>query len=119
MKIIGIVGSRRRDFLGDFRALLMKFSEIYEPGDTIVSSGCPKGGDRFAEKIASDNNVPIKIYYPEWDKHGKSAGFVRNGLIAEDADILLALCADDRTGGTEDTIKKFRKSKPKGVVFIV
>jgi hypothetical protein len=34
MKIIGIIGSRRRDTTADFDAILQKFHQIYEEGDT-------------------------------------------------------------------------------------
>ena len=107
MKVIGIVGSRRRSTVDDYFLTLDKFREVYEAGDHIVSGGCPQGADRFAELIAKQRQVPIKIYYAEWDRLGKRAGFARNGSIARDANVLIACVAEDRTGGTEDTIKKF------------
>ena len=109
MKIIGIVGSRRRDSKEDFEQCLEVFFSIYKDGDEIVSGGCPKGGDNFAEIIAKKHQVPIKIYYAQWDKLGKRAGFARNGDIAKNADVLIALVSADRKGGTEDTIKKAEK----------
>lgn len=109
MKKIGIVGSRRRDSQGDFLKVARKFAELYESGDWIVSGGCPKGGDMFAEKIAKSIGVPILIFYPAWEKYGRSAAFVRNADIAEHSDELIACVAADRKGGTEDTIKKFVK----------
>lgn len=118
-KVIGIIGSRRRHTHVDYFPTLDKFREIYEDGDEIVSGGCPQGGDYFAEKIAKDQQVPIKIYYAQWNKLGRSAGFARNGDIARDADVLIAVVATDRTGGTEDTIKKFQKLHPSGVVHLV
>ena len=111
MKTIGIIGSRRRDNLGDYVKIKKKFFEIYKKGDTICSGGCPKGGDKFAELIAKDHNVPIKIHKAEWDKHGKGAGFIRNTYIANDSDVLIACVANDRKGGTEDTIRKFLSSE--------
>ena len=119
MKTIGIIGTRRRNTHVDYFATLDKFREVYEDGDQIVSGGCPQGGDYFAEKIAKDQQVPIKIYYAQWKKLGRSAGFARNGDIARDADILIAVVAADRTGGTEDSIKKFEKFHPSGVVHLV
>jgi hypothetical protein len=107
MKKIGIIGSRRRNSGIDQKAVREKFFEIYEDGDQIVSGGCPKGGDRFAEKIAKDNGIPILIFYPNWKKFGKGAGFMRNTSIAEESDIIIACVAEDRKGGTEDTLKKF------------
>jgi len=109
MKTIGIVGSRRRNRVSDMIAVESAFLELYEVGNEIVSGGCEKGGDHFAEIIAKRYQIPIKIYYAQWNKLGKSAGFQRNGLIARDADILIACVAEDRTGGTEDTIRKYTK----------
>jgi hypothetical protein len=109
MKTIGIVGSRRRDSEADYEATLQIFLDHYEPGDELVSGGCPKGGDRFAEVIAKKCQVPIKIYYAQWNKLGRGAGFARNTNIAEDADVLIAVVASDRKGGTEDTVKKAKK----------
>jgi hypothetical protein len=106
-KVIGIIGSRRRNTLRDYDAVREKFLELYEDGDRIVSGGCPQGGDRFAEQLAIEFQVPIMIYYARWKKLGKAAGFIRNVDIANEADILIACVAEDRTGGTEDTIKKF------------
>jgi len=109
LKTIGIVGSRRRNTASDFKIVGYAFGKVYNPGDTIVSGGCPRGADNFAEEIAWTFNIPIKIHKADWQKYGKGAGFIRNTYIAEDADILIACVAQDRKGGTEDTIRKFKK----------
>jgi len=118
MKIIGIIGTRRRDSLDDLLAVKTAFLKIYKEGDEIVSGGCPQGGDRFAEFLAKTQQVAIKIYYAEWGRYGKSAGFQRNSLIAADADVLIACVAPNRTGGTEDTIEKFKKLGKTEVVIV-
>ena len=105
-KWIGIVGSRNRDSQKDFTQCERIFLSIWNEGDYIVSGGCPRGGDRFAEVIAKKYGIPIMIYYPNWNKYGKSAGFKRNGLISHRADVLIAVVREDRQGGTEDTIRK-------------
>lgn len=107
-KVIGIVGSRRRDSQGDFLLCERAFSHIYKAGDRIVSGGCPEGGDRFAEEISRRYGCQITIHRPDW-KLGKFAGFLRNTDIARDCTILIAVVADDRTGSTEDTVKKVQK----------
>lgn len=106
-KVIGIVGSRRRNSFRDFGKVLGAFDRIYQEGDRIVSGGCPQGGDRFAEEIAALRQVPILIHPARWREEGRSAGFNRNTYIARDADVLIACVAEDRKGGTEDTIHKF------------
>lgn len=116
MTKIGIVGSRRRDTEEDFEQCKKIFLSIYKEGDEIVSGGCPRGGDRFAEILAKKYGIPIKIYFPNWEKHGKAAGFVRNTCVAEDSDILIAVAAPDRKGGTENTIHKAEKMGKKIVL---
>jgi hypothetical protein len=117
MKKIGIIGSRRRDCENAYNACYRAFLNIYKEGDEIVSGGCPKGGDRFAEIIAKKLGIPIKIYYPNWNEHGKAAGFVRNTDIANESNVILAVVAEDRTGGTEDTINKAEKMSKE--IFLV
>jgi len=111
MKKIGIIGSRRRDAGIDQKATREKFFEVYEDGDWIVSGGCPKGGDRFAEVIAKKHGIPILIFYPNWEKYKRGAGIVRNTDIAFHSDVLIACVAKDRKGGTENTIKSFLTNK--------
>lgn len=106
MKIIGIIGSRRRNSPEDFAQCEKAFLAIYKDGDEIVSGGCWAGGDKFAEILAKKYQVPIKIYYAQWRKLGKIAGFTRNTNIADDCHVLIALVSPDRTGGAEDTIRK-------------
>lgn len=119
MKKIGIVGSRRRDSKEDFKLCEETFLSIYEDGDEIVSGGCPRGADNFAEILAKKHQVPIKIYYAQWDKLGKRAGFARNGDIAQDADVLIAMVSSDRKGGTEDTAKKFLKKSSESNLHLI
>lgn len=134
MKIIGIIGSRRRDSSEDLSLIIDKLKEVIEPGDCFISGGCPKGGDKFAEDIANSLRMGIVVIHEgflpdkyssnilfihpaDWDKYGKRAGFIRNTYIARDADILIALVSEDRTGGTEDTIKKFEKRNKKAIII--
>lgn len=105
-KVIGIVGSRSRDTAEDYQKCVCQFKNVYKIGDRLVSGGCPKGGDRFAEAIAKDFGLTITVHYPNWKRNGKSAGFRRNAFISQDCDVLIAMVSEDRKGGTEDTVKK-------------
>lgn len=121
MKRIIIIGSRRRNNYSDYIKVRKCFLTIYEKGDMIVSGGCPKGGDRFAEDLANTYGIPKKIFKPKWNIKGvyrRYAGFERNTLIAKYGNELIACVAKDRTGGTEDTIKKFKKFHPKGIIHL-
>lgn len=129
-KVIGIVGSRRRDTTADYIKVRDKFLQVYAPGDTLVSGGCPKGADRFAEMIAQAYNVPITIHLPDKSKidhklaaklpHAAYAiiNYARNTLIAADADVLIACVAANRKGGTEDTVKKYLKMRKKELYLV-
>jgi len=108
MKKIGIIGTRRRNTPEAYNRIEKAFLRHFEEGDWIISGGCAKGGDRFAEVIAKKFGVPILIFYPDWNKYKKGAGLVRNLNIAKNSDVLIACVSRDRTGGTEDTIKKFQ-----------
>lgn len=114
---IGIVGSRRRNLPADYWKVRNVLAQVYKLGDTIVSGGCPKGADHFADLLAKERDIPIKIYPADWSL-GKHAGFLRNTDIAKDSDILIACVSEDRTGGTEDTITKFKKFHPEGRLIL-
>ena len=112
---LGIVGSRRRNSLEDkkliWRQLLLRLP------DMIISGGCKRGADRFAEELAEELKIPITIFNPEFHlfpntRYGKiEAYYARNRKIAEVSDYLIALVAPDRKGGTENTIKYFRQAR--------
>lgn len=107
-KFIGVVGSRRRDLNSDFKQVETEFFKIYRKNEYwIVSGGCKKGADKFAEKIANQHGIPILIFPADWTTYGNGAGLVRNTDIANVSDILIARVTPDRKGGTEDTVKKF------------
>ena len=120
MKTIGIIGSRSRNTNEDQMAIWIEFKKFYDIGDRICSGGCPKGGDRFAELIAArigltKENGGLIIHYPKPVPKGSpkyvyaKVNYERNTLIARDSDILIACVSLDRIGGTEDTIKKWKR----------
>ena len=108
-KVIGIVGSRRRNEPTDFVLVNDAFWKIFVVWDSICSGGCPTGADKFAERIAFKNSIAIEILYADWKRYGRGADFIRNSTIVDRCDVIIACVADDRKGGTEDTIKKFLK----------
>lgn len=108
-KIIGIVGSRRRDSQEDYDKLKRILDSIYYIGDWFVSGGCYKGADRMAEDYAYIHNIPMIIYEADWNKYGKAAGPIRNEYIARDCTALVALPSIDRAGGTESTIEAAKR----------
>ena len=109
---LGVVGSRRRDTEKDKAAVKEAILRFDKP--TLVSGGCVRGADRFAEELAAELGLEIVLYYPDMTGvHGRAdyakACYDRNKLIARKSDILIACVASDRKGGTENTIEEFIK----------
>ena len=136
MKRIGIIGSRSRDTNEDLEECRKIVLSIYEDGDKIVSGACKKGGDKFAEIISqelglTEENGGLILYRPDkskldpekMEKNPRWAyaeiNFARNTLIADNSDVIVAVVAEDRKGGTEDTIKKFLKRMSEDNLFLV
>lgn len=91
-----------------------RFSLDYD--DRIVS-GTAKGPDTLGEKLAKNYGLDIKRFPANWDKHGKSAGFIRNKKkMAEYSDGLLALW-DGLSNGTEHMIETAEDNYLKTHVF--
>jgi len=76
---------------------------------TKVISGTAQGADQLGEKWALDNNIPLERYPANWDKHGRSAGYKRNVLMAANAQALIALW-DGESRGTKHMIDIALKS---------
>jgi hypothetical protein len=119
---IGIVGSRRRKSLDDKNLILYELSKLTVT--ELVSGGCKIGADNFAEEISTELNIPIKIFYPKITNNMSyyqrvECYFSRNKEISEYSDILIAVVSNDRTGGTENTIKHFNRLKKRLILLEV
>jgi len=123
MKIIGVIGTRKRNTSEAYKKVKDKFLELYEDGDWICSGGCKKGADRFADMISEEEGIPMLRFPPAYKRYGRGAPFIRNTLIAEHSTIIVAciinpedgidLVLERDKGGTEDTLKKYMKHKDK------
>jgi hypothetical protein len=78
---------------------------------TIVS-GRARGADLLGERWARDRgnyfNVSSNVFKPDWDLHGKSAGYKRNVTMADNAEYLIAFW-DGKSKGTKHMIDLGRK----------
>lgn len=83
---------------------LKKFRRTVEE---LVSGGA-RGVDRLGEEWADKHGVSVRQFIPEWDKRGKSAGFLRNEAMAEYADALVAVW-DGESRGTKQMIETARR----------
>jgi len=82
---------------------------------TKIVSGCARGVDQLAIRFALENDIPVTKLPADWDKHGRSAGYIRNAEMGEYGDALIAIHKDN-SKGTANMIKVMeKKGKP---VFI-
>jgi hypothetical protein len=101
---IAIVGSR------DFPRLDLVERYIQNlPSDTIIISGGARGVDFAAEQAARERGMRVRIFRADWNKHGKSAGMIRNHDIVNAADKVVAFW-DKVSPGTKRTIELAQKA---------
>lgn len=121
---IGIVGSRNRNSMKVLHDICHQMEFAQQRANNlgldlhIISGGCPTGADSFAEFYAKENDISFTRHPAKWKKHGRVAGPMRNTLIAEQSDILIAF-PDPNGKGTQDTIKKFKRFHPAGELLIL
>lgn len=73
-----------------------------DEGITIVS-GAARGADKLGERYAKELGYEIDSYPAKWDEYGKSAGYIRNKEMAQNADALMAFW-DGKSRGTKHMI---------------
>lgn len=94
---LAVVGSRGfNDY--SFLAEILQWYPIKQ-----IISGAARGADALASRYASEHDIPLKEFPAEWDRLGKSAGFIRNKLIVEACDEVVAFW-DGKSRGTKHTI---------------
>lgn len=85
---------------------------------TEIVSGGAFGIDHCGEEWATRHNIPIKQFLPDWDKHGRAGGPIRNEQMAQYADMLVAVW-DRKSRGTKNMISQMEKlNKPIVVINI-
>jgi len=103
MKLI-IAGTRT---FNDF-TLLCTSLVPYESIVTEVVSGTASGADQMGEYWAEALGIPVKRFPAQWDLLGNSAGYIRNQVMAEYAESLVAF-HDGKSRGTQHMINLARK----------
>lgn len=115
---LAVVGSRSINNRGRvYKCLddcLDKANEIGK--ELVLVSGGARGIDTMAMDFAKDRGLTIIIVYPDWDKHGRSAGFKRNHVIWEIADCGIAFW-DGVSKGTEHSFD-LAKQQDKQIAII-
>lgn len=109
---IAVVGSR------DYPDLDMVDRFINRlPLTIILMSGGAKGVDKRVEQAAARRGMKVIVYIPNWDKHGKGAGMIRNTRVVEESDAVVVFW-DGRSKGSQDVIAKAIKADKLGWIFV-
>lgn len=116
MTRIAVIGSR--NFVSYNRLAQVLYDVIERHPEPHIVSGGAVGTDSLAQKYAEKMGLSITIHYPDWNRHGKAAGMIRNRKIIEDCDIAVAFWVDE-SKGTAGAIELCRKlGKPVEIVRI-
>lgn len=110
---IAIIGSRECGNI-NFEELLKKHMDILA-NDTIISGGA-RGIDTLAAQYAKKRGMKLLEFRPDYATFGRGATFVRNRLIVDMADVVIAFW-DGSSRGTNYTIE-YAKKKYVPVVII-
>lgn len=80
--------------------------------DVTIIEGAARGVDLSAKRWAQTHGLEILEYPAEWDKYGRSAGYIRNDIMVRECDYCLILW-DGESKGTRhdiDLCKKYHKN---------
>jgi len=100
---IAVIGSR------EFNNEKLMFSTLDQFDICKLISGGARGADTLAEKYAYENSIITEIFYPDWNRFGRGAGFIRNKEIIENCDMVVAFW-DGKSKGTLSSIQLATKA---------
>lgn len=107
---VAIVGSRSINYADIARRI--------PPDTTLIISGGAVGVDTLAERYADKMGIKKMIIYPDYELYGKSAPLIRNKLIVDNADLVIAFW-DGESSGTEFTINYAKRRRVPCEVYLV
>ena len=108
IKLIIAGGRNFRDYAYMKQECDFILSKLINTHKIEIISGGAKGADNLGQEYARENNYTLTIMKADWDKHGKSAGYVRNQEMANVATHVLAFW-DGESRGTKHMIDIAKK----------
>lgn len=111
---LAIIGSRSFDDYNLLKQICDKIHTKYVI--TEIVSGGAKGADLLGERFANEYAIKTNIFIPDWNRHGKSAGFIRNNDIVNHSDLVLAFW-DGVSKGTNHSINIAKKTNKPIIIF--
>lgn len=112
MKIL-VTGSRTWENLSKVEMVLY----TYLPDIERIIVGDAYGVDKVVVDWCISNEVPYTVYYAEWLKFGKRAGYIRNqDMVDAKPDLCIAFIRDNSRGATM-TKQLAEKANIKTIVY--
>jgi hypothetical protein len=108
---IAVVGSRGFYDYHLFKMVMDAYCEEQGCVTELVSGGCRNSADEMAERYAREKGLKMTVFKPDWNKHGKAAGFIRNKDIIQNSEKVVAFWngASKGTKHSIDLAKKYNK----------
>lgn len=72
--------------------------------DITIICGQARGADTLGEQYAKTHKYPVQYFPANWERYGKTAGYIRNTEMAMSADALVAFW-DGKSHGTKHMIQ--------------
>ena len=93
---IAVVGSRG---ISDSESIHLAMQKVLKcMGRFVLVSGGARGVDLIAKDWGMEHGIEVMEYLPEYEAYGRRAPLVRNQLIAETCDYMLAFWDGKSTG---------------------
>lgn len=85
---------------------------------TEIVCGMARGADLIGYDFAKHYKIPCATFPADWDKYGKSAGYIRNKEMSNYADELIAYW-DGKSNGTKNMIDLMAQArKPTTIIYV-
>lgn len=88
------------------RAAVREVLDSAFPG-RVIEGGCRTGADVFARQWARDNDVQCDTFFPDWERHGRAAGPMRNRRMLDEKPDLVFAFPGGR--GTADMVRQAKR----------
>lgn len=109
--IFRVIVAGSRNFT-DYPLLVQKCDAILSDkrrnSHIIIVSGTARGADKLGERYAQERGFEIRRFPANWSRDGNAAGPIRNALMADNADALIAFW-DGQSRGTKNMIDNARE----------
>lgn len=81
--------------------------------NVLIVHGGANGADKCAAMYVKERGIKTKVFLPDWDKHGKKAGILRNREMFEYASLFqnrgCVVFWDGKSKGTKNDIELSKK----------